>query len=217
MTDAPYINGLIGRRTAALRDEVQGRAAQRIPSEPHYVWMEAGTNVFTDHTFTTDNDASMSNRRRAPSTSSTQLDAAGVPLEGVPRRASQRDVPDRHRHGALRGEARSVRVLPRCRPARRRARERALRRAPQPYTDSPPISPPTAAALHVHHARPVPRHARRDHVPERHHYDRPNMKAGDTWLSTNLPPLIEYTHTHDARDLARRGTRATRPTRCRSS
>ena len=25
-----------------------------------------------------------------------------------------------------------------------------------------------------------------------------NIQAGDTWLSTNLPPLIAYTHTHDA-------------------
>jgi hypothetical protein len=32
-----------------------------VPSEPHYVWMEAGTNVFADHTFTDDGNPSASN------------------------------------------------------------------------------------------------------------------------------------------------------------
>jgi hypothetical protein len=41
-------------RALAFQDELP----RSIPSEPHYVWMEAGTNVFADHTFTTDNDPS---------------------------------------------------------------------------------------------------------------------------------------------------------------
>ncbi len=63
-TNAPYINGtLIPQYSHAtnFNDELPSLA-----SEPHYVWMEAGTNAFSDHTFTTDNDASSSN-----STSST--------------------------------------------------------------------------------------------------------------------------------------------------
>jgi len=31
------------------------------PSEPHYVWMEAGTNSFSDYTFITDADPSSTN------------------------------------------------------------------------------------------------------------------------------------------------------------
>lgn len=50
--DAPYLNSLlaIGAHATAFEDELPASA----PSEPHYVWMEAGTNVFADHTFTTD-------------------------------------------------------------------------------------------------------------------------------------------------------------------
>lgn len=62
--DAPYINGTLipnYARTTSFNDELPS-----LPSEPHYVWMEAGTNAFADHTFTNDNDPSRKN-----STSST--------------------------------------------------------------------------------------------------------------------------------------------------
>lgn len=62
--DAPYINGTLVPQYAQasnFNDELPN-----LPSEPHYIWMEAGTNAFSDHTFTTDGDASSSN-----STSST--------------------------------------------------------------------------------------------------------------------------------------------------
>jgi len=63
-TDAPYINNTLMAnyaRATNFNDELPSLA-----SEPHYIWMEAGTNAFSDHTFTTDNDPSSSN-----STSST--------------------------------------------------------------------------------------------------------------------------------------------------
>jgi len=63
-TDAPYINGTLipaYAHATNFNDELPALA-----SEPHYVYMEAGTNAFTDHTFTTDNNPSSSN-----STSST--------------------------------------------------------------------------------------------------------------------------------------------------
>jgi hypothetical protein len=63
-TDAPYINNTLMpsyARATNFNDELPSLA-----SEPHYLWMEAGTNAFSDHTFTTDNDPSGSN-----STSST--------------------------------------------------------------------------------------------------------------------------------------------------
>jgi hypothetical protein len=64
-TDAPYINNTLIPKYAHATNFNDDLAAS-VPSEPHYVWMEAGTNAFSDHTFTTDNDASASN-----STSST--------------------------------------------------------------------------------------------------------------------------------------------------
>ncbi|HTJ42794.1 MAG TPA: alkaline phosphatase family protein, partial [Kofleriaceae bacterium] len=50
--DAPYINSLlsIGAHATSFVDELPAS----VPSEPHYIWMEAGTNTFSDHSFTTD-------------------------------------------------------------------------------------------------------------------------------------------------------------------
>jgi hypothetical protein len=59
-TDAPYINNVLLKNYAYSTDffdELPGAP----PSEPHYVWMEAGTNKFKDHTFQTDGDATASN------------------------------------------------------------------------------------------------------------------------------------------------------------
>jgi phosphatidylinositol-3-phosphatase len=50
--DAPYINNTLipqYARSSNFQDRLPS-----LPSEPHYVWMEAGTNEFTDHTFTSD-------------------------------------------------------------------------------------------------------------------------------------------------------------------
>jgi phosphatidylinositol-3-phosphatase len=58
-TDAPYINNTLMKNYAHatnFNDELPSLA-----SEPHYIWMEAGTNAFSDHTFTTDSDPSSSN------------------------------------------------------------------------------------------------------------------------------------------------------------
>ncbi len=64
-TDAPYINNTL-IPSYAHATNFNDPLALSIPSEPHYVWMEAGTNAFSDTTFTTDNNPSSSN-----STSST--------------------------------------------------------------------------------------------------------------------------------------------------
>ena len=64
-TDAPYINNTL-IPSYAHATNFNDELALSLPSEPHYVWMEAGTNAFSDTTFTTDNNPSSSN-----STSST--------------------------------------------------------------------------------------------------------------------------------------------------
>lgn len=72
---APYINNTLL--------PIAGRATNfidRLPqlnSEPHYIWMEAGTNAFSDHTFTTDNNPSSSNSTASTAHLSTQIIAAG--------------------------------------------------------------------------------------------------------------------------------------------
>jgi hypothetical protein len=71
-TNAPYINNTLipsYARATNFSDEL----ALSIPSEPHYVWMEAGTNAFSDHTFTGDSDPSSSNSTSNTSHLATQI------------------------------------------------------------------------------------------------------------------------------------------------
>ncbi len=58
--NAPYINNTL-LPSYAHATNFNDELALSVPSEPHYVWMEAGTNVFSDHTFSTDSDPSSSN------------------------------------------------------------------------------------------------------------------------------------------------------------
>jgi len=74
-THAPYINNTLipmSGRATNLIDTITS-----LPSEPHYVWMEAGTNAFSDHTFTTDNNPSSSNSTASTAHLSAQITAAG--------------------------------------------------------------------------------------------------------------------------------------------
>src|SRR5262249_26506140 len=74
--DAPYLNGLLmkGSSASAFKDELP----LKTPSEPHYVWLESGTNTFADHTFTTDDDASTANSTIDTQHLATQLETAKI-------------------------------------------------------------------------------------------------------------------------------------------
>ena len=77
MTDAPYINGTLlatGAHATNFTDEL----SIPIPSEPHYVWMEAATNTFSDVTFTSDSDPSASNSTSSTAHLATQITASGT-------------------------------------------------------------------------------------------------------------------------------------------
>jgi hypothetical protein len=58
---------------AARAEAFQDELPIGLPSEPHYVWMEAGKNVFADHTFTTDDAPSASNSTADPNHLVAQL------------------------------------------------------------------------------------------------------------------------------------------------
>jgi hypothetical protein len=76
---APYINGTLLARYASadnFADELPD-----LPSEPHYIWMEAGTNAFADHTFETDSSPSASNSTANTQHLVTQIEAAGGGLD----------------------------------------------------------------------------------------------------------------------------------------
>lgn len=72
---APYINNTLlpmyGRATNFID------VLPSLPSEPHYVWMEAGTNAFSDRTFTNDNNPSSTNSTASTLHLSTQIVTAG--------------------------------------------------------------------------------------------------------------------------------------------
>ena len=71
---APYIQTLLASYGRA-NNFIDKRPS--LPSEPHYVWMEAGTNEFSDHEFTGDGDPTASNSTSSVKHLSTQIKAAG--------------------------------------------------------------------------------------------------------------------------------------------
>lgn len=73
--EAPYINGTVLPRSAHAAS-FYDRLPLEIPSEPHYVWMEAGTNAFADHTFTDDDDPSATNSTADTNHLTTQIQNA---------------------------------------------------------------------------------------------------------------------------------------------
>jgi len=73
--DAPYINNVLMANYAYSTNF--GDVLPSLPSEPHYVWMEAGTNKFSDHTFTGDGDATSSNSTGNTAHLVTQIKNAG--------------------------------------------------------------------------------------------------------------------------------------------
>lgn len=75
--EAPYINQTL-IPTSARATEFIDELGLSVPSEPHYVWMEAGTNVFADHTFTTDASPSASNSTATTAHLATQIANAGL-------------------------------------------------------------------------------------------------------------------------------------------
>jgi len=77
--NAPFINGTLLPRYAhatAFSD-----ALPKLPSEPHYLWMEAGTNAFPDHTFSTDQKPSAANSTASTDHLVSQIAATGGALE----------------------------------------------------------------------------------------------------------------------------------------
>ena len=72
--EAPYINRVLLKSYAHATHFVDELPLE-IPSEPHYVWMEAGTHRFADHTFTDDPDPSAANSTASTEHLATQIRA----------------------------------------------------------------------------------------------------------------------------------------------
>ncbi len=77
--NAPYISATLLPAAASASAFVDELPA--LPSEPHYIWMEAGTNAFSDHTFTTDDSPSAANSTASTQHLVTQIREAGRGLD----------------------------------------------------------------------------------------------------------------------------------------
>lgn len=79
---APYINGTLlkqGARADNFSDPLPDRWPFSIYlSEPHYIWMEAGTNVFPNHSFRGDGEPSASNLAITGDHLVNQLETKGI-------------------------------------------------------------------------------------------------------------------------------------------
>ena len=76
-SSAPYINSLLTNAQASWCTSYYDNPNAQHPSEPNYIWLEAGSNALLDHTFTTDNDPSATNSSAAPHLGSLMA-ASGV-------------------------------------------------------------------------------------------------------------------------------------------
>jgi hypothetical protein len=83
-TSAPYINSLLMRSDASYASNYHNVTPSETatgylhPSEPNYIWLEAATNSFADHTFTTDNDATNGNYTTSTTHLATLLQNKGM-------------------------------------------------------------------------------------------------------------------------------------------
>jgi len=192
MTDAPYINGLLATSasTSMFTDELPA-----LDSEPHYVWMEAGTNAFDDVSFTNDNPPTAGHSTHSTQHLVTQLEAAGVNWMSY-----QEDI-------AMGG----------C-PIAATA-EYAPKHDPFVFFQDVVGNPPSASNAHcIAHHKPYTAFAgdlaagidgyvfitpnlcddmHGDPGCPQGTTDPPNIKAGDDWLKAELPRIIAYTMSHD--------------------
>jgi hypothetical protein len=74
--NAPYINDSLMTKYAHASN-FGDELPINIISEPHYVWMEAGTNAFADHTFSDDSDPSATISTNSTAHLATQIKNAG--------------------------------------------------------------------------------------------------------------------------------------------
>jgi hypothetical protein len=192
VTDAPYINGLLaqGAHATKFADELP-----KLDSEPHYVWMEAGTNVFSDASFVNDDPPSATHSTSSTLHLVTQLEAAGISWMSY-----QEDIKAGTCPIASTGFY-------------------APKHDPFVFFQDVVGSPPSAANARcvAHHkpysalaadlAGPLARYVfvtpnlchdmHGDAKCPQGTGDAANIKAGDAWLKTELPPILAWAKAHD--------------------
>lgn len=192
-SSAPYLNDTLvpmAATSSAYQDDLPA-----LPSEPHYIWMEAGTNAFDDHTFTGDSDPSASNSTASTEHLVTQIRNA---TNGVTWMSYQEDL------DAATGA---------CPVAS--AGFYAAKHDPFVFFRDVSGNPPSKTEPYcVAHHKPLSALGADLELGQvaRYNFITPNLcndmhgatgcpdsnkvRAGDNWLKANLPPLIDFANSH---------------------
>ncbi|MDB4953104.1 MAG: putative acid phosphatase [Myxococcales bacterium] len=192
-TDARYINDLLSTSASAsmFKDELPA-----LLSEPHYIWMEAGTNAFSDHTFSGDGAPTATNSTASTAHLATQLETAHIPWmayqQGItsntcPIAASGVYAPKHDPFVFFRdvvGATPSA-SAPLC-SAHHKAYTAFAQDLQAGITGYVFITPDLCHDMHGDAACPQGTAGAA------------NIQAGDAWLKAELPRIITYTQTHDA-------------------
>jgi hypothetical protein len=196
-TSTPYISGLMdgGGAGYATNYVDPGALSSLRVSLPHYVWMEAGTTKFADQTFTTDNNTVTASDSTASTMHlATQLNAAGVTWTAYEESMPAADTCPINTSGNF-----------------------AARHDPfvwfQDISGNPPANNTAACASHHKNFTSLAGDLSANTV-SKYNFITPNLcddmhggaclngcilsetkacySAGDSWLSTNLPPIINF-------------------------
>ena len=190
-SSAPYLNSL--RSKYAYTMQFSDPLPDAMPSEPHYIWMEAGTNAFADATFTTDSDPSASNSTASTEHLAAQMQSASPAVswtsyqEGLSSATGACPV---HSSGFY-----------------------AAKHDPFVFFKDIAGSPPSAsnaacAAHHQAYTTAAFATALANKTVARYDFITPNLcndmhgatgcpngdliASGDSWLAANLPPMIDF-------------------------
>jgi hypothetical protein len=190
---APYIDSLLPKYGHAtdFADELP-----HLMSEPHYVWMEAGTNAFADHTFSTDGDATAANSTSSKAHLVTQIKNASNGASWM----SYQEGLDPATTGACPIDT---------------AGHYHAKHNPfvffQDVSGNPPSKQNAYCAAHHRSTSDLAGDLANDDVAtynvitpndchDMHKNSCPGsgdtVKQGDDWLAANLPPLIAYANAH---------------------
>ncbi len=193
--DAPYINGTLMTayaHTTNFNDELPS-----LMSEPHYVWMESGSNSFSDVTFASDADASKTNSTKETNHLTAQLNTAGISWtsyqEGIKSGTCPigSSAPNFYaaKHNPfvffqdISGNPPSA-TNPGCSAHHKAFSDLAGDLASSSVSTYNFITPNLCNDMHG------------DNACSHANTDSANIQAGDTWLKNNLPAIITYALAH---------------------
>jgi hypothetical protein len=193
---APYINGTL--IPAYAHTTMFGDELPSLVSEPHYVWMESGTNVFADHTFSGDSDSSPSNSTNSTEHLVTQLGKAGVSWmsyqEGLNNNTGACPIKSSGFYAAKHDPFVFFQDVSGNPPSQTNM-NCAMHH--KPLTALAGDLQNSAVAQYNFITPNLCNDMHGDGACSQSNTDAANIKAGDDWLKNNLPAIITYALAHD--------------------